>query len=429
MAAALVATVGNTPAPIVKAVEEVCSEENEVHVFLIYGRPFDGQDPSPFDIAMQVADAARSLGATPHTPYQIDNPEELDTCLAVTRQVFSEVASFERVVVNFTGGTKPMSAAAVHVALSSPISGQLFCDYTGGQTREKGTGRVVPEAMQLRRSERTWTDEQIRLVIEALGSCNYPRASVLSSGLPDRGRASFVKEAAQSLALWDAFLYEEAANRLARQHAAANALLDDAEVESLAGCVLRLHEAGRILAPAVRELRKAEHGGIPSLSEEAQALLIADAVENSRRKLTSGEATEAVLRAYRAVEVATQMGLIRLGINPWRPDWKALEPAICERIRKRLRRDLPDQLALASGLDVLRECGFPASPDFDRNVRDLQQMRNRSFLEHGYQSIGREDAIRLHSVAADLCAQLSGADLQGLLQRVRHLGPGDTETA
>lgn len=428
MAIALVATVGGTPDPILKAIEETCAENGEVTVFLVYGRAFDGQAPCPFDSAKNAKDRAESLGAAPIRLVEVPDPEDLDNCLKTIRSVFEEVSSFKQVVVNFTGGTKVMSAAAVHAALTSPIVGELIFDYTGGPIREKDTGRVLREAMRVKRSERTWTDEQIRLVLEALRTCNYPRANALSTGLPDQGKAAFIREATMALYQWDAFLYEEAVNSLGPQHSAAQVMRDDPEAKSLAECALRLHEAGTLLKTVVRELRKAEHGGCPKLEQGAQLLLVADALENSARKVQSEEATDAVLRAYRAVEVAVQLRLIRSGINPWKADWNSLDADTRGRIRSRLERELPEQLALSSGLDVLKECGLYVDKGFDRDIQELQRMRNRSFLEHGYQRITVDDANRLHHVAANLCSQLTETDLTEFRQRVRHLSSRDHQS-
>ncbi|MDR7591349.1 MAG: hypothetical protein QN151_11395, partial [Armatimonadota bacterium] len=155
MATALLLTVGTTPDPLVKAVEEQVQQDSTLVVFLLYGRPFPGQDPSPFDVAQQVKSRAAQLGVRAE-PREVTDPENLDVCLEAAREVLREAAAADRVVVDFTGGTKPLSAALVHAALTEPIAGDLVMEYTGGAVRDS-TGRVVREAMRVRRSERTAT--------------------------------------------------------------------------------------------------------------------------------------------------------------------------------------------------------------------------------------------------------------------------------
>ncbi len=443
MSTVLVLTVGTTAEPLLKAVEERRAEDPDLSVYLLYGRPFPGQKSNPFDVAKQVRDRAAELGVRAETR-EVPDPEDVDACLQAARSVLREVASADRVVVDFTGGTKPLSAALVHAALTEPLSGQLVLEYTGGQLRDPA-GRVLREAMHLRRSERTATDDLVRQVLDLLGRFAYREARLLASRLPESGRAGFLRQAVEALCAWDEFDYERAAEHLRRVYQAARALLDTADLAPAPRVCVRLLEPANGLVATVRTLRALQQGqprGLPP--GEQLNLLVADILENASRRLAEGRPTDSVLRAYRAVECAVQVRLLASGVNPWHPDWAGLPQEVLDRYRLALARGrsapepttpeehtgvptaeatsvaLPRELALATGLTLLETMQAPLSEDLRKQLSDLQLNRNHSYLEHGYLRAQQDDARRLLSYAEDLCQAVLQADLRDLRARVTH---------
>src|SRR5579884_2329618 len=125
MSTALLVTVGNTADPILKAIEEVLPQGRDVVVYLLYGRPFPEQEPpTPFDVAHEAQQRA-AAAAVPVRLFEVPDPEDIDVALKVCREAFAEAARAARVVVNFTGGTKVLSAAVVHAALSAAVQGEI----------------------------------------------------------------------------------------------------------------------------------------------------------------------------------------------------------------------------------------------------------------------------------------------------------------
>ena len=80
MKTALVITIGGTADPILKAVEEAQKEGGEVTVFLLYGRPFPGQIPSPFDVANEAKRKGQGLGLRVRL-FEASGPEDIDDIL------------------------------------------------------------------------------------------------------------------------------------------------------------------------------------------------------------------------------------------------------------------------------------------------------------------------------------------------------------
>jgi len=420
---AVVITVGQTADPIVAAIEEAHREgAREVTVFLLYGRPFPGQKPSPFDVAVAAQQRCEALGVSART-CEVADPEDIDVCLREARRVFGEVADAERVIVNFTGGTKALSAAVVHAALTAELSGALVLDYTGGHVRDEH-GRVLRDAMRIVRSERTATEERVRQVVQSARRSHYREARFLCQALPDRGRARFVKKAIEALFLWDEFDYEEANRIVQRLQETARSLEDEPLLSPLARFVVRFGEVSRRLARLLPELRRAQDGHALNMEASAQddlPLLVADALENSRRRLDEERFTESVLRAYRAIESAVQVQLLRQGVNPWRPHWDALAPDVRQRYLERLGATRePPSLALRTGLELLQALGLELSPDVHRHLQDVQQARNLSYLEHGYRRLDRSDAQRVHEHAGAICEAILQKPLAEHRAQVRH---------
>ncbi len=419
MATVLLLTVGTTADPLVKAIEEQLHDHPDLVVYLLYGRPFPGQEPSPFEVAQQVKDRAAQLGVRAE-PREVPDPEDLDACLQAARGALREASGADLVVVDFTGGTKPLSAAVVHAALTEPVAGSLVMEYTGGAVRDSA-GRVVREAMRLRRSERTATEEITRRVLDLVRRSAYREARYLAGRLPEAGRAGFVRSCVDALYAWDEFDYEAARDLLVRNYAAARALGDVGELAPLAGVVQRLLEPASRLVDTSRKLHRLQDGqGKDWPQPEDVALLAADALENAARRLAEGKPTDTVLRAYRAVETAVQARLLANRVNPWRPDWDRLDPARRSEYELALAGRLPQELALTTGLRLVEVLEGPLPGTLAEFLRDIQFNRNRSYLEHGYHRVQEADARRLLGYAHEVCAHLLKVDLAGLRARVTH---------
>lgn len=426
MKKAMIVTVGNTADPILKAIEEAHGEGEEVIAFLIYGRPFPGQNPSPFDVAYQAKQKAEELGVAVQL-LEAEDPEDINACLQISRIVLLMAAAADCMIVNFTGGTKVLSAAIVHAALTESLGGNLVLDYTGGPIRDP-QGRVLREAMRVVRSEKTATEEQLRQVLDSLQRANYREAHLLAERLPELGRSRFVKQAVEALCLWDEFDYMAAYSGpdhrgLCTLQEFAKMLSDDRNLAGLAGLVDRLREPGKQLNALVPVLNRI-HQGKPWIKKEVEQLplMVADALENSRRRLQEGRPTDSVLRAYRAVEVAVQARLLQEQINPWHPQWQEVDGEAKQRYLGLLKMAQPPiHLSLFNSLKLLEAMEQQGiSEDMYDKQRSLQGLRNDSYLEHGYQRLTTGQAQHAHSYAEVLCAELLGGSLEGLRESVRH---------
>lgn len=225
-----------------------------------------------------------------------------------------------------------------------------------------------------------------------------------------------------ALYLWDEFDYESSVRILRRLYEPAKVLSDDEHLSRLTALAIRLLEPGNRLCALLPVLRQARQGQVPVSSVAGHfPLLVADALENASRRLDERRATDSVLRSYRAVEVAVQSRVLQNGINPWRPDWQAVEEQTMQGYLDLLNATQPPKdLALSTGLTLLEALGQALSEEKKRGLDDLRQSRNHSYLEHGYQRLKVEDAWRLNGYAVSLCEDLLGSSLDAARASVRH---------
>ncbi len=417
----LIATVGTTAEPIQKAIEESI-EDGEVSVYLLYGRPFPNQEHNPFDVALKIKQEAEQKGIKARV-VEISEPEEFDKALQGISTILTEIkdTDIQRLVANFTGGTKAMSAALAHAALTEPISAEVVLDYTGGRVRDKN-GRVIKDSM---RTKRTKEGRAMRLCKEAynqIEQANYSHASFLVEPLPNSGKFGFYKSMIRLLYEWDNFNYDEAYQLLTHQK-----LLDQYKVmhnvSDFKGILFPLDQYEnplKQLNSTSELLKKIQiHGdtqSIQKLFKMETPYLVADTLVNSKRRFLEGRFTDSILRAYRAIEVTIQLKLLEKNVNPWNA--RSLSSEVINKIQNILN-PIPERLALRNGVECLKALGLTFSADSE--LKEIMNIRNNSYLEHGYQSVTKESAESILLKATKICRELSQSTLENEIYRVRHL--------
>jgi hypothetical protein len=408
----LVASVGTTPAPIIQATIQA-KEEGPLTLFLVYGRSFPNQEPAPFSVAQEISQEAKKLNIDVRV-FELDEPENLDQSFLLFHKVMAEASKLgvDRILLDFTGGTKVMGASMVHVALSQPWPADIAFEYVGGPRRDEH-GRVID--MEVRRALGTAVQERASRVLDCLRQENYTRALYFSEGLPERGKVAFLKRATPILWHWDNFHYEEARPLIKECVQQAGVLSDDAHYSTLADTVIRLNRAIGRIGLALQALQQLVRGASPLPQREAiegHLYILGDVIENARRRARSSP-IDSVLRSYRAVEVAIQISLITLDINPWRPDWQKLPQDKVSSYSETLGvQRLPEQLSLWNGFVLLEQLTLPFEQEIKKDIRDIMSLRNLSYLEHGYNKVSVKSAEGiLHKMQRAVTAIAVGAGI------------------
>lgn len=386
MRKALIITVGTTPDPIIESIKK---NDAEV-VYLVYGRPLSpDQDPNPFNVAYDAKLKAEEIGKVV-VPIEVSDPEDIDSCVSVFRELAKDTCEFDEVVVNFTGGTKPMSAAVFHVFVTEAIPSKVVFEYVGGKIRDKN-GRVIREKMEVKKSYKTASEELSKKVISHLEEYQFYLAKKLSESLPER-TYGFLKKAAEAFWLWDSFEYEKAV-RIFNEIGKAAEALEGLAFGRVPENVVKLRNVGNAVVNALKKMKRCQNEKVVD-NVEGCYLLSLDAIANAERRLNTYNYIEAVLRAYRAVEIATQVKLLENKINPWKVEWSGIPNYrdILEALGYKDAVHAPEKLTLWNGLYVLSFFEVGLMDKISDDLQFISQLRNNSKLEHGYSNIRRESA-------------------------------------
>ena len=296
-------------------------------------------------------------------------------------------AAPEQIEIDFTRGTKAMSAALVLAATRRAIPSLR---YLVGPRDHRGTVKAGSE--RVRRIRTTTVDGHRRLdlarsllqrgnfaaVADVLPDADGPLAAWYPGPLLVATRA--VRAAARFYAAWDRLGYASAAG------------VEVGDPPSSDWCRLWPSHAMRAW---VRDLeREPHHSEHPAMAARLRRLLV-DLLANGERRIRSGQYEDALVRAYRVLELIGQARLFDHGL-----DSAALDPdndAVKE-LQQRLAKKKGDT-PLTSGpggklqagrlhvARILKRCNDPLAPrllEFDEASPLKPTLRNTSVLVHGF---------------------------------------------
>ena len=391
---ALITNLGTTGEPIFKALETAVSEGG-ITLFLAYGRKIQDQEKPPLAIAEQIEEKAKQLGVD-CLMYELETPEDFDGSFAFYQQLMETVSGYkpERVIIDVTGGTKVMSAALIHAALTLQWSADVIFEYVGGQ--RDNNGRV--KEMELKRDSGIVTQERMITVLDSIRQQEFARARFIAVNLPLHEKAGFLRKAVDIFWQWDNFHYDETVKSLESISARAQELVGDNQLRKVADTVMRLEKVAGAIKLAIGALRQLKDKGGSAINRDMMAGwldILGDTIANARRRAES-DPVDCVLRCYRVVEIAEQMVVLSLGTNPWKPDWNELgEEKLKVYLSMIHAQQPPRQVSLDLGIKLIETLSTPIPKDVERDIRDIQSARNHCYLEHGYDKVVKRTALSL----------------------------------
>jgi CRISPR-associated protein (TIGR02710 family) len=295
-----------------------------------------------------------------------------------------------RVVVDFTGGTKCMSAA---LALQAHRWRCLF-GYVGGSERTKeGVGIVVSGKEQVLHCHNPWDALGYQAVEDAVilfDQGAFPAAGrLLERALrnvenPARKRElQAVRTLAEAYEAWERFDHPAAAGKLVELEKYANDLhaLFGAEKADRLHSELQAHQ---------------KHLAALDIKAGPTRELVLDLLANARRRAAEGRHDDAVARLYRAIEAVAQVRLRQQHAIP------ETEHVPLDRVPESLRgrwasraEEGQIKLGLQEDYALLAELGDPLGQRFqDLRLHDWQRSplssRNQSILAHGFRPVGNK---------------------------------------
>lgn len=421
----LVTTVGGTPQAIAAGILNVrpqrivfvCSPETRDSV----EKPDARGNPSILELVrrsgFEVAPGAYDI-------LEIESAQDLESLVQKARRELEPLirkwaahSGSHRVIVDFTGGTKCMSAGIVLASLDWPCEWQ----YVGGTERTKGgVGVVVDGKEQIVHPRNPWDTLAWRHVLRAAALFDEGvtgGAVAVLEGALRRVEPGRVKRALSALLQfcrtyheWDAFRHAEALK---------NARDFRTNVDALAFFVA----PGRVDSFDDRVSKDAGVLEAIQSGPQARELLLADIYANGLRRMREHRFDDAVARFYRCVEGLAQLALDSRGIGSTA---EVPVQAIPEPLRNEwgLGGDRQTvELPLYRSFQLLEALGDELGTRFRKSrladpKKSPLQARNHSILAHGFQAVSEGDA---RSLLEDLRA-LAGGRLENRIPEFPRLG-------
>jgi CRISPR-associated protein (TIGR02710 family) len=314
----------------------------------------------------------------------IDNVEEVyRQCLGAIRDLKARGTAPEEIEVDFTRGTKAMTAGLTLAAVACRCQ---FLTYVTGPRHASG-GQVIEGTERQERIEprRIWADERLRLAGDYCRAMRFDAAlSLLDTVNPawlgdyERRLADGFRAVAIGYGAWDRFDYARATGELTKLGEIAVADLQEFQVDR---AVL-----SRLL------------GLKPETGLTADRL--ADLFNNAGRRLDEGRYDDALARLYRSAEMLAQW-ILRKDFAIDTADVDAAKVPVD--LRETLEASRNAAGVIQIGLDwdyrLLNAKGHEVGRRFDHGefagIGVLLKQRNTSLLAHGLAPITKKDVESL----------------------------------
>ena len=384
----LIATVGGAPEPLVASIRKW----RPARVLFV---PSPSTTVQINDIRALLAGQEYKLGAGQYETIPVSDHQDFSGCVREMRSGFEEHVTRWRergegheCVVDFTGGTKCMSAALALVARPWPA---VRFSYVGGAQRDKNdVGVVVAGGEQVVSVVNPWDTLGYQVVEDAVGAfdrnaCGWgaERLRNALSHVADNGSR---KSELSALAMfmegydqWDRSAYGLAFDKFGK---CAKRLND------LAAAVPGISQGwfGRHVEEARKRLEQLKMG-----SSRPTRALLEDLIANAARRREEGRHVDVVARLYRAIEAAAQLRLYeQFGIDTGKVSLEDVPGPMRDRLEARAE-DGNLKLALQDAYELLLHKGDPLGDCFDAlgwsNLGSPLSERNDSIAGHGFRAV------------------------------------------
>lgn len=409
---ALIVSLGGSPEPVVKTIlehrpEVVCffaSQQSVGHIGPVLDRAWDETNGTWHPTAR-------------HTVLT-DEPEDLIHCYEKALQAAAWIESQgilpEQVIVDYTGGTKAMTAA---LTLATVGKGYRF-SYVGGKERTKGgLGTVINGTEIVRAGLDPWqlfaVEEERRFtlafnVYQFEAALTVLEAALRRETLPSQTRRRFeaLKDLAAAYQTWDRFNHKEAIRLLAKG-------------ERALATVVEL--TGEIRLGSFIEGQRHNLTFLQRLQEESKQFkivgwaMVEDLVANAERRAKEGKYDDAVARLYRATEMVAQVRFLQKPLAcrtdevPPEKVPESLREEFCQRYldpeKGKLRLPLYAAYRLLKALGVLEGEAFFTREDA---FKGLLNARDFSLFAHGAAPVKAETYATFKAL---VCETFGLADL------------------
>lgn len=344
--------------------------------------------------------------------YTLDNfivIDDIDKFSPVFKRIHDKIEEIKsnkdekiEVTVDYTSGTKTMSASAVIAGLLTNSKLQLVSGYRGkhGTVEKGGESPQVQNAYE-------YNYINTRKEVDKLFNWHlyYPARKILEDYLEDtkihEEEVNILLNLLLGYESWDRFDHKGALEHLAE---AAN---------SIKSYNKSLKSEDKEIKIDIRDNMNALGTMLNAREDIKRTYMLADLIENAARCIDMGHYDDAVARLYRAIELIAQIKLLAHGIddsNITKEDINRLkDTALKNKLMTMLKGNGKVQVGLDIKYKILNDLGdTDASGIYLKNnkLKDLLGLRNNSILAHGLTPVSEENARELMALVDDIASNL-----------------------
>lgn len=356
------------------------------------------------DTVSLAGDIIKSLDYRPVVQYEItEDPNRMFECYKKARNCIDRVrrsgVARNDVMVDYTGGTKVMTAAIILAA-----AGNAFrFHYVGGRDRTKdGVGVVVNGKETFFQEASPWAlfaEEERRQVITLFNGRNYAACieiirNACQKILPTEIRSyfQFILPLCKGYLSWDQFKHKDALRYLLKGIERLSDRLADYPDKSLTNFLEEIQPCLNFLDQLLKETDE---------MKKFHRIIIDDLLNNAARRIEDGRFDDASARIYRALELYGQIHFLEItGFSNSKVDPGAVPPELGEFFIERHRDSNSGKLklGLSATFEFLKAKGHPAGIAFFEKIAEMkkiQSSRNKSILAHGIAPVTEKGARSL----------------------------------
>jgi CRISPR-associated protein (TIGR02710 family) len=421
----LLISVGGTAAPLAYSINQHCPSK------IIFFASTESQS--------EIETKVRQLATHSWQAQEIittDDPQDLTKCVIALQELAQKMdilqISAENLIVDYTGGTKTMSAALVLSTISLPVR----YSYIGGRVRaKKGLGAVLDGTEALVTKHNVWDVLAVELERRLVNQFNhahfseaYATAEEAEQKVGEREKSlyRFYKEVCQAYKCWDNFDYPTALRHLETGEQELKVYANGGSKSAVIALARQVeNDRGRLvnLSQIWQQLQEGQSENLDTRS------LIIDLVANAVRTTRMAErADDGIARLSSALEKLAQLCLLEQGIDNRKTQAEQIPEALREEYIARHRTGDNNllQYGLIASYRLLDALEHPVGKRYRARETDLKnvlEIHNRSFMVHGWQAIKTETFDNMLEITLDFL-EMAETDLPKFPQWSQNFGLG-----
>jgi len=384
----MIMSIGGSPEPLKKSIAENCPDE------IIFFASHDS--------VKMIGEVVSDCEKKPKTVCQITEDEHsLYESYKAARKCLDRVRRMNvdpsEVMVDYTGGTKVMTASLVLATVGEPFK----FNYVGGLKRTKeGLGVVIDGSEKMFAEMSPWAifaEEERRQIVMLFNLGRFQSVIELIDSLSQRKLPNeisfyfgFVRLLAEGYLLWEQFNHREASVKLGNAIEKMKQFTKLAKAEHIENLIPGIESSKKVLDKITESTR-----GFRIMHQ----VLVDDLINNARRRMADAQYDDAAARIYRALEMHGQVVFRNAtGVD----NDKVPVDKVPESIRNEFSGRYSHfdnkkllKLPLHATFIFLREAGNETGKRYfsiEKDIKNIQSNRNNSILAHGISPVGKKAA-------------------------------------